>query len=146
MPSQLVHFEIPALDVERAQAFWGPLMGWDFAPWDGTHDYHFIVTYTEPDGAMYPIASPQELHAGRHAHDTRGIFAYFGVDDIDAALEQVVELGGVVTQPKLPLPRIGWIAHCADTEGNPFSLFQADDPVPAPGGPSRGSPATPDGT
>lgn len=118
--------------MERAQSFWGTLMSWDFSAWKGPVDYSMVTTYSEPDGAMYPVTEPQMLHAGRHEHDARGIFAYFGVDDIDVELERVVELGGSVTEQKLALPHIGWIAHCADTEGNPFSLFERDDSVRAP--------------
>ena len=137
MPGRLVHFEIPARNMERAQGFWGPLMGWDFSDWNGPVEYSMVTTYSEPDGAMYPVTEPQVLHAGRHEHDARGIFAYFGVDDIDAELARVVELGGSISEQKLPLPHIGWIAHCADTEGNPFSLFERDDSVRAPAPPEE---------
>ena len=91
-----------------------------------------ITTYSEPDGAMYPVTEPQVLHAGRHSNDSRGIFAYFGVDNIDAELKRVTDLGGSITEGKIPLPHIGWIAHCTDTEGNPFSLFERDDSVREP--------------
>ena len=36
-------------------------------------------------------------------------------------------------EDKQPIPSIGWFARCRDTEGNEFSLFQADESVPAPG-------------
>ena len=29
-----------------------------------------------------------------------------------------------------PIPQTGWFARCKDTEGNAFSLFQADESVP----------------
>ena len=28
-------------------------------------------------------------------------------------------------------PHVGWFAHCSDTEGNTFSLFQSDESVTA---------------
>jgi predicted enzyme related to lactoylglutathione lyase len=42
----------------------------------------------------------------------------------------VRELGGSADEEQ-PIPAIGWFARCVDTEGNPFSLFQADESAPA---------------
>ena len=35
--------------------------------------------------------------------------------------------GGSVLQPKIPIPGIGFVAICQDTEGNPIGLFQSDE-------------------
>ena len=29
----------------------------------------------------------------------------------------------------MPIPHIGWFAHCTDTEGNHFGIFQSDETV-----------------
>jgi predicted enzyme related to lactoylglutathione lyase len=50
---------------------------------------------------------------------------YFGVDDIEAALAQVRELGGQADD-KGPVPGMGWFAACKDPDGNAFSLWQSD--------------------
>jgi predicted enzyme related to lactoylglutathione lyase len=76
----------------------------------------------EPGGAIYPDADT----AGS------GPVVYFGTSDIDASIAKARELGGSADD-KLPIPGIGWFARCVDTEGNSFSLFQADESVPAPG-------------
>ena len=47
---------------------------------------------------------------------------YFGVDDTDAALERVVELGGSVTQPAQDTP-YGRLAQAADPTGTAFKLM-----------------------
>ncbi len=44
---------------------------------------------------------------------------------MDAALDQVREFGGKPGE-RGPVPEIGWFAHCVDTEGNPFGLFEQD--------------------
>lgn len=118
--SRIVHFELPAEDTARARAFYGSLFGWQFQAWEGPIEYHMTEAGGEPGGAIYP----------RQA-DERGPVVYFGVDDIDASLARVAELGGAVEQGKQPIPGIGWYAHCRDTEGNPFSLFQSDESVPS---------------
>jgi uncharacterized protein len=55
--------------------------------------------------------------------DEKGPIVYFGVDDIDAATKRVRELGGTVGERR-ELPNMCVYVHCADTESNPFSLWQ----------------------
>jgi hypothetical protein len=46
---------------------------------------------------------------------------YFGVEDVDAALERVVELGGSVVRPAEDTP-YGRLAQAADPTGTLFKL------------------------
>ena len=107
MSSSVVWFEIPAEDTHRAREFYAHLFGWKFEPFGG-EDYH--MTY-EAGGAIY--GAPGE----------KGLLAYFGVDDIDAAVARVGELGGEAGE-KQDIPGIGQYAHCSDSEGNRFGLYQ----------------------
>jgi predicted enzyme related to lactoylglutathione lyase len=50
---------------------------------------------------------------------------YFGVDDIEAAMGKVRDLGGSAEE-KQPVPSMGWFVACKDSEGNAFSLWQSD--------------------
>ncbi len=120
MEGRIVHFELPADDSGRARTFWGDLFGWTFDSPEGPFEYHMIQGL-EPGGAVYPSQSGE-----------RGPIVYFGTGDIDAKIAKVRELGGEA-EDKQPIPAIGWFAHCRDTEGNPFSLFQPDESVQAPG-------------
>ena len=122
MPGNLVHFEIRAGDVARAQQFWGSLFGWRFSDWEGPVRYSLVDTGGTPAGGLYESETAE-----------RGLVAYFDVDDIEPALERVRELGGEVLQDKSAIPGIGWYANCRDTEGNPFSLFQSDEGAHGPG-------------
>jgi predicted enzyme related to lactoylglutathione lyase len=120
MDGQLVHFELPAQDAGRAREFWKSLFGWKIRTWDGPVEYHMLEG-NEPGGAIYPDADA----AGS------GPVVYFGTSDITASVAKVRELGGSADEEQ-PIPGIGWFARCVDTEGNPFSLFQADDSAPSP--------------
>jgi predicted enzyme related to lactoylglutathione lyase len=120
MAGRLVHFEVRAGDWERAKQFYASLLGWKFQEWGGPVDYSLVDAGGEPGGAIYPTDSGQ-----------RGILVYFGVDDLDAAVAQVRALGGDVTDAKHAVPGVGWYAHCRDTEGNDFSLFQSDESAQA---------------
>jgi predicted enzyme related to lactoylglutathione lyase len=116
MANELVHFELPAEDTARAKQFWASLFGWTFNESDGPVEYHMFQG--QPGGAIY------RTQAGE-----RSPIVYFGVEDIDASLRRVTELGGFVEEGKSAIPGIGWYARCSDTEGNRFSLFESDESV-----------------
>ena len=55
----------------------------------------------------------------------RGARPYFAVDDINAGVARVKELGGEAGEP-MPVPNMGWFATCNDPHGNEFGLWQND--------------------
>jgi predicted enzyme related to lactoylglutathione lyase len=120
MAGKLVHFELPATDSARAKEFYGSLFGWQFQSY-GDMDYHLTRTSEDQGGAV------SGMEEGEHAT------IYFDVDDIDASLAQVGELGGEAGA-KEPVPGMGWFAHCKDTEGTNFGLWQGDESAPMPEG------------
>jgi uncharacterized protein len=113
MPGKLVHIEFPAADAKRATEFWGSLFGWKFQTWEGPIEYHMFEG--EPGGGIYPSQEGE-----------RGPVVYYDVDDVDATVARVRELGGEA-EDKQPIPGIGWFARCRDTEGNLFSLYKSDE-------------------
>lgn len=112
--SKIVHFEIPADDTGRAKEFWGGLFGYQFQSMEGPVEYHMFQTGENEGGAVM------------QGEGQNGLIVYFGVDDIEAARDQVQELGGSAEE-KQPVPGFGWFARVQDTEGNPFSLWQRDE-------------------
>lgn len=114
MPGQIVHFEIPADDTTQGREFWGSLFGWEFAPTSLPFEYH-TARISDETGAAVTNMEPGK----------RGARVYFDVDDIDAAAARVRELGGEASDRR-PVPGTGWIAICADPQGNDFGLWQTD--------------------
>jgi len=119
VPGRLVHFELPAENTERAREFWGSLFGWTFSSWDAPVEYHMTQAGGDPGGAIYPSQGGE-----------RGPVVYFDVDDVDATVARVRELGGEA-EDAMAIPGVGWFARCADSEGNQFSLFKSDESVPS---------------
>jgi uncharacterized protein len=115
----IVHYEIPAEDTARARTFWGTLFTLEFQSMDGPIEYHMFQTGENEGGGIYP----------RQQGET-GLITYFNVADIDAARQQVQELGGSAEE-KEPVPGMGWYARAKDTEGNEFSLWQSDENAPS---------------
>jgi len=115
-----VHIEIPAQDTSRAQDFYKGLLGWDFQSMEGPQEYHMARVSENSGSAVFP-------------GDTGAIRVYFDVDDINAGVARVRELGGESNEPG-PVPNMGWFATCKDPQGNEFGLWQTDPSVPAPTG------------
>jgi predicted enzyme related to lactoylglutathione lyase len=114
MAGKVVHVEIGAADVDRAQGFWSGVFGWEVGPpMSPEMDYRMFQSADDQGGAI--LASEEQGN----------ITVYFDTDDIDASLAKVRELGGEAGD-KTPVPTHGWFAACRDTEGNAFSLWQGD--------------------
>ena len=45
---------------------------------------------------------------------------------MDDYVEKVTAYGGTVVVPKHAIPGVGYLAYCADTEGNVFGLMTSD--------------------
>ena len=115
MAGKIVHFELPSQDTDRAKGFWSGVFGWEFG---------------DPMGMEYFMTRTGEDQGGAVFSGERGMKVYFDTDDIDATLAKIGELGGKPGE-KTPIPHVGWFAHCTDTEGNDFSVFQSDESVTA---------------
>ena len=114
---QDVHFDIPVDDPERAQQFYSQLFGWKMrkVALPG-YDYWLLRSAQDENlGGMFQRTSPGEYPVN-----------FFPVPDIDVAVEKVAGLGGKVIAPKKTVPRTGYSAQVADTEGNVFGLWQND--------------------
>jgi predicted enzyme related to lactoylglutathione lyase len=49
-----------------------------------------------------------------------------GVDDLEDAVQKVESAGGKVVVPKMPIPGVGWLVYCTDTEGMLFGIHKED--------------------
>jgi predicted enzyme related to lactoylglutathione lyase len=116
---RVVHFEIAADDPERAVAFYRSVFGWQIEKWDGPMEYWLITTgpKEEPgiDGGL-----------GRRTEPGVGTENTIDVVSVDDSVKKIVAGGGKVVRPKHAVPGVGWLAYCADTEGNTFGVMQRD--------------------
>lgn len=112
-----MHFEIPAENPQRAMDFYGKVFGWQFQRWEGPMDYWMIMTGEGPgiNGGLMPRRDPAQPCVNT-----------MDVPDLDAALKTVEANGGLCVVPKMPVPGVGWLAYCKDTEGHIFGMLQND--------------------
>jgi len=114
-----VHFEIPAENPQRAIDFYGKLFGWAFTKWEGPMDYWLITTGQDPEpginGGLMPRRDPNQPCVNT-----------IGVANLDESLAVALANGGSIAVPKMPVPGVGWLAYCKDTEGHIFGMMQSD--------------------
>jgi predicted enzyme related to lactoylglutathione lyase len=114
MAGKLVHVEIKAADIDRAQDFWSGVFGWEIGPpMSPEMDYRLFRTGEDQGGGLF-AGAPGSLDV------------YFDTDDIEATIAKVRSGGGESTDKK-PIPGTGWFANCKDTEGNAFNLYESDE-------------------
>ena len=120
MPNAIMHFEIPADDVERAKRFYERVFGWK------------IEQYPMPPGQEYwgvtaKDSNDQGINGGLMKRQMAGqpFTNYVTVDSIDVMIPVVQSNGGRVALPKQEIGGgMGWIAAFIDPEDNLIGLHQ----------------------
>jgi predicted enzyme related to lactoylglutathione lyase len=124
MPDPVVHFEIPADDVERAQRFYSKAFGWKVNSIPGMGYTMFHTTPTDPQGM---VQTPGNINGGmlkRQAPIDR-LLITVQVADMAQALKAIEANGGKVVRGAQPVQGIGVAAYVKDSEGNTLGLIQA---------------------
>ena len=119
----VVHFEIPAKDVKRAQSFYQKAFSWNIQQFPG-FEYYMIST-TESDQKGMP-KNPGAINGGmgKKAGPLKNTVVTIRVSDINTSLEKIGKLGGKTVQKKQPVGNMGYTAYFEDTEGNVVGLWQ----------------------
>jgi predicted enzyme related to lactoylglutathione lyase len=123
MSGRVVHFEIPADDVERARTFYREAFGWVMTPMPEM-DYTIVAT-TATDESGLPT-EPGAINGGmteRKAPVSSPVIV-IDVEDIDTTLPMLEKLGGGVVQGKTAVADMGYAAYFTDSEGNVVGLWQ----------------------
>ena len=110
-------------DVDGAKAFYESVFGWT------TSDQEFGgITYTIGNVGDTGIAGMMTMQAGVPEEAPAFWLTYFAVEDADAAVAKVQELGGSVTMPPMDLAGVGRLAVVADPHGAQFGLIKGEPP------------------
>lgn len=130
----IVHFEIPADDVERAQKFYTDSFGWEIKKFDmpeggstGGDPYYMVYTAEVDEKGM--TKTPGAINGGMMKRQQKGqpFMNYISVSSIDEKLKTIEANGGTICMPKTEIgPGMGWLAAFQDTEGNMMGLHQED--------------------
>ncbi|MGA8106853.1 MAG: VOC family protein [Nitrososphaeraceae archaeon] len=133
MPT-IVHFEMPADDVERSKKFYTDLFGWKIEKLSVADDSrltsaataqpmeYWIITTTDDNGNKALGGGIMKRQMPEHR-----VTNYIGVKSVDEYSSKVEKLGGKVIAPKHAVPGIGYFVLCVDTENNAFALWETNE-------------------
>jgi predicted enzyme related to lactoylglutathione lyase len=123
---RVVHFEIHAAEPERAIKFYQTLFGWGFQKWEGPMPYWLVTTGPDSQPGINGGLLPRQ---GSSPVANQAVISYvctINVESLDASVATAQANGGGIAMPKMPIPGLGWLAYCTDTEGNIFGMMQND--------------------
>ncbi|MEO5652250.1 MAG: VOC family protein [Marmoricola sp.] len=124
MSGKVVHFEIPFDDGDRAKKFYSEAFGWEITE---IPEMRYAIVQTGPVGEGGWPTEGGYIGGGmlkRESPADRPVIT-IDVEDIDAALARIEELGGMAVLGRQAVGDMGWAAYFKDVEGNLMGLFQA---------------------
>jgi len=122
-PNTFTWNELQTRDVDGAKSFYESVFGWT------TTDQDFGgMTYTIGNVGDTGIAGMMPMQPGVPDEVPAFWLTYFAVDDADAAVAKVQELGGSVTMPPIDMAGVGRFAVVADPHGAQFGVIKGEPP------------------
>ena len=123
MSGRVVHFEIPFDKGDQARAFYQGAFGWSLMPMP---EMSYTLVSTGPTTEHGSPSEPGFINGGmmQRSESFQGPVITVDVDDIDASLAKVEELGGKTVRPRQEVGGMGFTAYFTDPEGNLMGLWQ----------------------
>jgi uncharacterized protein len=126
MSGEIVHFELPADDVERAKKFYGKTFGWKLNSMPAM-EYTLVETAGSDENGR--PTQPGTINGGmlKRQDFVKTTIVTINVDEIDTVAKTIEKNGGKILQKKTPIGdgSIGFAAYFRDPEGNVVGLYQA---------------------
>lgn len=125
--NKVTHFEIVAIDIERAKTFYTNVFDWRFEQWTKSEiEYWMIMTTPEntPGAINGGLRKEMGTDVKERTKSINGFVCTIEVESIDTILEKVTKAGGEIMMPKMYMETLGHFAACMDSEGNMFNVMQ----------------------
>jgi len=130
MDHTIVHFEIPANNVQQLKTFYENVLGWKITRAEMPGQEYWLINTVPTDekgmlqrpgvnGGLYPRTPDMPIATQIN---------YISIENIDEYTAKVTKAGGKILMPKQQIPTVGWFAVAADPEGNTFGLLQPEMP------------------
>jgi uncharacterized protein len=119
----VVHFEMPAFDMERAKKFYEKVFGWDVVC--GYDNYYNLITADIGQNG-YMSSAPGAINGAIQIKDDTigGTRLIIQVEDLEIAVQKAIEEGAKILIPKRKTPRL-YYSVISDSEGNELNLVEA---------------------
>jgi predicted enzyme related to lactoylglutathione lyase len=120
---KVIHFEIPADNLERAKKFYQSIFGWQL---NDMPEMNYTGVTTVPTDSRHMPKEPGAINGGMYKRtkpDELPVF-YINVPSIDDYLKKVERAGGKTILSKQKVSDMGFYARLSDTEGNVIGLWE----------------------
>jgi len=120
---KVVHFEIPADDIARAQKFYTTVFEWKM---NSIRGMRYTILNTTPTGENGMPKEPGAINGGmlERQEPVKSPVITIDVSNIDEALKKIEQNGGKVVRGKEAVGDMGYAAYFKDSEGNIVGLWQ----------------------
>ncbi|MHC5063756.1 MAG: VOC family protein [Planctomycetota bacterium] len=108
-------------DIEKARAFYGKLLGWDFEDHPSSPSKYYIIK--DGDENRGGLMQMTEEWGEVPSHWT----VYFDVENVDETVTRHENAGGSVRAPAFDAPGVGRIAILADAQGAGYNLLKLEE-------------------
>jgi predicted enzyme related to lactoylglutathione lyase len=122
---RVVHFEIHADDPDRAVTFYTTAFGWSVTRMPGV-DYWLLTTGPDGEVGINGAVLPRVGERPPIGAPVVGAVTTVQVEDLDATLARVGELGGDIALDKMAIPGVGTVAYVHDSEANVVGVLQPE--------------------
>jgi uncharacterized protein len=123
--NKVVHFEIPAENLERAKKFYQDNFGWNLIQM-GPDMGNCVLAHTGPTDEQGMVQDKAFINGGLMPRNpaVSSPVLVIAVDDADAAVEKVKKSGGALVGEILDIPNVGRYAYVKDSEGNVIGVIK----------------------
>ncbi|OGK13877.1 glyoxalase [Candidatus Roizmanbacteria bacterium RIFCSPHIGHO2_02_FULL_37_15] len=122
---KVVHFEIEADDLDRAQKFYQEIFGWEIQNVSAPGMEYRLINTVETDEKQMPKEAGA-INGGlqKKTGQSKGVVIVIDVKSIDETLKKVQERGSKIVMPKTQVGDMGLYARVTDTEGNVIGIWE----------------------
>ncbi len=120
----VIHFEIPAKDMEKMKKFYTAVFGWKMTDASMPQMKYTMVETTETgkEGPTKPGAINGGVTERSGKGDTPRVVVH--VDSIDDAAKRIKANGGKALSQRMPVGDMGFYMLCSDCEGNLVGIWE----------------------
>ncbi len=121
---KVVHFEVPADDLDRAQKFYSDVFGWKIDKVPG-QDIEYRMAYTVPVDEKFMPKETGAINGGMVKRSNKeSVVIVINVSSVDEYAKKVEDARGKVVMPAQKVMNMGLYARVEDTEGNVIGIWQ----------------------
>ncbi len=120
---KVVHFEIPAANLNRAKKFYQQTFDWKLTDYP---EMQYVIAHTGAVDKKNMLKEKGVINGGmmKKSATVKAPSLSIQVDNIDTAMAKVKKAGGKLIKGKMKVGEMGWMCYFKDTEGNVLSLWQ----------------------